>query len=313
MTLGSLGYVGYAKESEEGNLVAPSIFLPVSSFDFEDTNDYIIPDQLRGHRSRSVAMASPYAVSGSMDLELVPNGIASLLKSAFAAEVTSGAYTGGGYEHVFEPGNASDTFTFEASAADVLIRRWGGVRVNTFEMNAAFGEIVTASFGLEGTTRGTTPTPAEEDYADVEPFHFTGASVKVAGVQLATVKDFTFGTSNNIDRIGTLNKTRNWRRTALGMFDVNLSATLDFEDDAEYERFLAEDEFEVQLHLEGGIVAGTKRNTLHITLPRVRWQGIGLPLGATDFLEQSVTALVLKPAGAPIFEARLVNSEASVA
>jgi hypothetical protein len=151
MTLGALGYVGYAVETTEGTPVAPTIFLPVSSFNFEDTNDYIVPDQIRGTRDRSVLMPSPYMTSGAMDMELIPNGIAPLLRSAFAAGgalVTSSAYAGGGYQHVFVPGGTSPTFTFESSAADILVMRYGGIRVNTLEINAAFGEIVTSTWDL---------------------------------------------------------------------------------------------------------------------------------------------------------------------
>ncbi len=40
MALGPIGYVGYGKETTEGTQVAPTIFLPVMSFNFEDTNEY---------------------------------------------------------------------------------------------------------------------------------------------------------------------------------------------------------------------------------------------------------------------------------
>jgi hypothetical protein len=313
---GSEGYVGYGVEVTEGTLVAPTIFVPVSNFDFSDTNEYIIPDQIRGSRSRSVAMASAYSTSGTMEQELTPRGIAALLKSAWAAGgggTVSSAYTGGGYEHEFTPGNVSPTFTFEASAGDVLMRRWGGIRVNTLEITAAFNEIVTASWGMEGTTRGTTGSPATETYLAGAPFHFTGASVKRDGTEVGNIKSFTFGTNNNIERVGTLRKTRNWKRTALGMFDVTLSAAMDFENDDDYELFLAETDFAVQLHMEAGIATGAVRNTLQIDIPRVRWQTIGIPISPNDQIEQSVEAMVLEPEnGDPIFTATLVNMEATV-
>ena len=320
MTIGALGYVGYGVETVEGTAVAPTIFLPVSSFNFDNTNDYIIPDQTRGHRDRSVAMPAPFATSGSMDLELVPRGIAALLRSAFAsagALVESSPYSGGGYEHIFTPGNSSPTFTFEASAADILIMRYGGVRVNTLEVNAAFGEIVTSSWGLEGTTRAKhTGGAATETFAEQIPFHFTGASLLREGVEVGSVKSFNFSVGNNIDRIGTLRKTRNWRRTVLGMRDVGLSATLDFDSDDELDLFIAETEFEVQLHLEGDFISGSSgpKNSLVIDIPRVRWNTANLPLSPGDMLETAVEATILRPInGDPIFLATLVNAEETVA
>jgi hypothetical protein len=316
MSLGSIGYVGYGVESVEGTAVAPTKYLPVSSFSFEDTNDYIVPDQIRGDSDRYVAMAAPYMTSGTMELELIPNDIASLLKSAAAGSVVTSAYAGGGYQHVITPGNVSPTFTFESSAAGILVMRYGGIRVNTLEVNAAFGEIVTSTWGLEGTTREKMGSETAEAYADVMPFHFSGAQVKIAGTVMAHVKDFQFSVGNNIDRIGTLRRTRNWRRTALGMRDVGLSATLDFTDASEQDRFLAETFFTVELLLEGesGVSGmGSNKPALKIEIPKVRWNVSGIALSAGDFLEQSAEALILKPAGSPIFTMTLVNNEPTVA
>ena len=317
MTLASVGYVGYGEETVEGDLSVPSIFLPVSAFNIDSTWDYIIPEQLRGSRDRSIALPSAYSVSGSMDLELVPLGIRSLLKSALAHEgaITPSAYSGGGYQAVLTPGNATiPTFSFEAGAGDIMVMRYGGIRINTLDINAAFNEIVTASFGLEGTTREKQGSPTSETYAEILPFHFTGASVTRDGVEMANVKSFSFSLGNNLDRIGTLRKTRSWKRTALGNRDVGLSMTMDFENDDDYDLFLAESEFAVVLHLEGDFIAGSSgpRHTLVIEVPRVRWNMIGLPLNAGDYLEQSAEATILRPlSGDPVLEMTLVNTEST--
>lgn len=316
MSLGALGYVGYGVETTEGVTVAPTIFLPVSSFSFEDTNDYIIPGQIRGTRDRYVLMAAPYMTSGSMDMELTPAGIGPLLRSAFASgAATTSAYTGGGFQHLITPGNTSPTFTFESSAADILVMRYGGVRVNTLEINAAFGEIVTASWGLEGTTRIKNAGPTAESYPDFEPFSFTGASVKVAGTEIGNVKSFTASVGNNLDRIGTLRKTRSWRRTALGMRDLGLSLTMDFTDTADYDLFLAETEFSVELHMEGRIQTPftTARPTLRLTYPRVRWGSVGVPLSTEDYLEQSVEAIIMRsPTSGNAVDVVLVSGDATI-
>jgi hypothetical protein len=122
---------------------------------------------------------------------------------------------------------------------------------------------------------------------------------------------------NNLERIGTLRKTRSWRRTALGMRDTGLSATLDFTDAAEYDRFLAETEFVVKLHMESGTsglpLMGSNKPLLEIVLNRVRWNKVGIALSAGDYLEQSVEALVLKPMVAGnVFDAKLINGEITV-
>lgn len=317
MGLSSVGYAGYGVETTEGVLVAPTIFLPASSFNIDSTWDYLIPEQLRGSRDRSIAMPSAYSVSGNMDMELIPLGIRNLLKSAFAhsGTITPSAYSGGGYQSAFTPGNASTpTFTFETSAADILVMRYGGIRVNTLDINASFNEIVTASFGLEGTTRDKQGSTSTETYDEILPFHFTGASVKRDGSAVGNVMNFSFTVGNNVDRRGTLRKTRSWKRTVLGTRDVGLTLTMDFEDTTDYDLFLAESEFAVELHLEGGFIAGSSgpKHTLKIEVPRVRWNMIGSALNAGDYIEQSVEATILKPMnGNPIFTATLVNTEST--
>lgn len=315
MALGALGYVGYGVEATEGTTVAPTKYLPVSSFSFEDSNDFIVPDQIRHSRDRYIAMAAPYAVSGSMEMELIPNGVAHLLKSAFSATIVTSAYAGGGYQHVYTPASEAPTFTFESSAADVLVMRYGGVRVNTIEIKAAFGEIVTASFGLEGVNRAKQGSPTSPTYVNTVPFHFSGADIKVAsGTLLTTVKDFTFGVNNNIERVGTLRKTRSWKRLDLGMREVTLALTIDFTDTSEYDRFLNETIFDVDLHLAGpvGTGMGTNPAVLRIQVPNVRWNKVNVPLGAGDMLEQAVEALIVAPIGGDIFTATLVNDEPTV-
>lgn len=319
MSLGALGSVGYGVEVTDGEFVTVTNFLPVGSFSFEDTNEFLTPDQIRHSRDRYIAMVAPYNVSGSMEMELIPTEVRWLLKSAFAATVATSAYSGGGYQHTFTPASAEPTFTFEGSAADIVVMRYSGVRVNTLEIKAAFGEIVTASYGLEGLNREKKATAAETpSYTNVVPFHFTGADVHVAsGTLLTTVKDFTFGTNNNFERIGTLRRTRAWKRMAFGMREVTLAMNLDFTDDTEYDRFLDEDVFDVDLFMEGGGTAnggtlpdmGSNVPIFRLRPTNVRWNRVNLPLSAADYLQQAVEALVISPIGGNIFTADLINNE----
>jgi len=316
MGLGALGYVGFGVETVEGTFVAPTKFLPVTSFSFDDSNDFNVPDQIRHSRDKYIAMAAPYVVSGSMEMELIPTDIASLLKSAFTASVISSAYGGGGYQHAYTPASTVGTFTFEGSAADVIIMRYAGVRVNTIEIKAAFGEIVTASFGLEGVNRVKQVTPAVPTYTNVTPFNFAGVDILVSGGSLlATVKDFTFGVNNNIGRIGTLRKTRSWKRLELGMREVTLALTIDFTDASEYDRFLNETDFDIDLHLEGQTALsgmGSQKPILRIQVPKVKWNKVNVLLLVGDYLEQAVEALIVAPIGGDIFTAVLVNNEPTV-
>ena len=316
MTNASVGYVGYGIESTEGVTVAPTLFLPANAFSIDSTEDFIIPEQLRGTRDHYVGMSAPYSVSGSMDMELVPDGVRNLLKSALCHEgtIVPSAYSGGGYQSVFVPGNATTpTFTFEASYGDILVMRYGGIRVNTLEIAASFGEIVTASWGLEGTTRVKQGSASTESYANVLPFHFTGAGVKRDGVVIANVQNFTLGINNNIDRRGTLVKRRSWARTVLGNRDITFSATMDFQDDDDYDLFLAGTEFAIEIHLQSDTNIPTTTNPymLKITLPHVKWNSVSSGMSAGDYIDQAVEATVLRGSTGNVMDVVLVNDEST--
>lgn len=315
MALGALGYVGYGVESVAGTAVAPTKFLPVQTLNFEDANTFTVPEQIRSSRDHVIAMPAPYSVSGTMEMELIPLDASSLLKSAFCATVVDSAYAGGGYQHVMTPGSASSTFTFEDSKGTVLIMRHMGVRVNTLDIKAAFGSIVTATFGLEGTDRtkytGTAATPT---YATVNPFHFSGATVSIGGASVATVKDFSFQVDNKLGRIGTLRKTRAYNRLENGMRMVKLGLTLDFTDTVEYDRFLAATSFDVSFKLEGDTMpAASGAYTLVLDIPNVFYDKVNVPLKATEYLQLAIETTVVNTNGGNIFTATLVNTEPTVA
>jgi hypothetical protein len=300
-SLANIGYVGLGRETTEGVQVPPTIFLPVSSFSIDSSVEPIIPEQLRGSRDKYVMMPSAYSVSGTMEMELPSAYIGPILVGAMAAAeaggITTSAYAGGGYQHVIVPGSSAYTYTFETSAADILYMRYGGIRVNTLDINASFNEIVTASVGLEGTTRTKQGSGTSESYAAGNPFHFDGASAYINGSQVGNIKNFAFTMGNNIDRVGTLRKTTSWSRTTLGARDVGLTMTMDFQNTTDYDLFLAGTEFAVILHLEAGYITGSSgpRRTLVISIPRAIYSTINAPLTAGSMIEQSVTCTIVRP------------------
>lgn len=319
--IGALGYIGLAPEASEGIAVAPTNFIAANSISWDDTNDYQTPLQIKLNRDSELALTSPFNVTGNVEMMAVPHDIGLLLKSAFAASVSTSAYAGtSGYTHVLTPGNTSPTMTFEtsytgAAGDETLIMRHTGIRVNTFEMRATFGEAVMWTFGLDGVGREKRASGVAEPLYDAQsiyPFHFTGATISIAGSPSVLVKEYTFNVNNNVEHIGTIRGTRAYRRVALGTREMGLSMSLDFADGTEYQRFLDEDEFAVSLYMENGqdLTGGAgKKVSFKIDLPRVRYRAVGLPLNAGDFLTQDVECTILKPNGAAIATVTLVNNE----
>jgi hypothetical protein len=319
--IGALGYVGYGKESVEGTAVAPTKFIPATSVSFPDSNDYLSPLDIRGSRDIVLALPAPYTIEGSIEMSGQSHDVGNLLMSAFAATVSTSNYSGGGYSHVLTPANSATTMTFEVSPGGTndLIMRYSGCRVNTFEIKASFGEIVMWTVGIDGIDRAQhTGAAASPSYhaQSVYPWHFNGAKVQIGGTDSAIVKEFTFGVNNNIEHIGTLRRTRAYKRVALGPREMSLSMSLDFTDDTEYERMLDDDEFAVQLYFENGQdLTGNPGDKVSLTidLPRVKYRTVGLPMQASDFLTQDVECTVLKPVGAAIATVTLVNNENNAA
>jgi len=324
--VGALGYIAYGKETTEGTFVTAGKFLAANNFNFDDTNEYLSPMTIRGTKDMTLAMPAPFNVTGTLEMPLVPDDIELLLKSAFSASTVTTAGASSSYSHVFTPGAISPTFTFEGYTGgsdglttDGLIRQYGGVRVNTLELRASFGEIVTASFGLDGSTRQTKPLvggnldPLSPVYADtsLQPFHFNGAKVQFDGTDKATVKDLTFSINNNVEHIGTLRQTRNFSRVASGAREITMSMSMDFQDTSDYQALLDEDEFGVTLVFRGSLVGGSVYNQLTVDLPRVKFRRVGVPISAGDFITQDVECTVLKPNASDIATVTLVNGKSA--
>jgi hypothetical protein len=319
--IGALGYVGYAEETTEGVGVDPTLFLAASSVNWDDSNDYDSPLQITGSRDYTLALAAPYMVTGSLEMLGQPHDTALLLKSAFAASVGTAAYATGAYQHTFTPGGTSPTFTFETSYTgsggdETLIMRHTGVRVNTLEIRAAFGEPITWSFGLDGVDRYKRPSGVATPSYDAEsiyPFIFNYADVSIAGSASTIVKEYTFGVNNNVEHIGTLRKERAYKRVAMGARELSLSMSLDFTDATEYDRFLNDSEFAVSLDAgTGQVLSGAAANEEYgftIALPRVRYRTVGIPLTAGDFITQDIECIILKPVGSDIATITLRNDE----
>jgi hypothetical protein len=328
ISVGALGYIAYGKESTEGTFITANKFLAANSFNFDDTNEYLSPMTIRGSKDMTLAMPAPFNVTGTLEMPFVPEDIELLLKSAFSASSVTTAGASSSYSHVFTPASVSPTFTFEAYTGgsdglttDGLIRQYGGVRVNTLELRAAFGEIVTASFGLDGSTRQTKPLvssaldPLTPSYAatSLQPFHFNGAKVSIAGSESAIVKDLTFSINNNVEHIGTLRQTRNYSRVASGARELTLSMAMDFQNTTDYQRLLDETEFAVSIELRGSLIGGGIYNKLTIDLPRVKYRRVGVPISAGDFITQDVECTVLKPNASDIATVTLINGKSAAA
>lgn len=326
--VGALGYIAYGKETTEGTFVTASKFLAANSFSFDDTNDYLSPMTIRGSRDMTLALPAPFNVTGTMEMPFVPEDIELLLKSAFSASSVTTGVVGvtSAYSHVFTPGAISPTFTFEAYTGgsdglttDGLIRQYSGIRVNTLELRASFGEIVTASVGLDGSDRRVKPLvssaldPLTPSYASTStsPFHFNGAKVQIAGSDSAIVKDVTFGINNNVQHIGTLRQTRAYSRVASGARELTLSMSMDFQNTTDYQRLLDETEFAVQLEFRGSLITGSTYNKLTVDLPRVKYRRVGVPISAGEFITQDVECTVLKPNSGDIATVTLVNGKSA--
>jgi hypothetical protein len=322
--VGALGYVGFGKETTEGTFATVDKFLAATSVSFDDSNDYLSPMTIRGSRDMTLALPAPFTVNGSLEMPLVSEDVELLLKSAFAASSATTGVVGvaSAYSHVFTPGNASPTFTFEKYAAGsdggstgALQMQYSGVRVNTLELRASFGEIVTATVGLDGTDRQrvSPATPLTPSYAavSVNPFHFNGAKVSIGGSESAIVKDLTLSVNNNVEHIGTLRQTRGFSRVAMGAREITLSMSMDFQDGTEYDRLLNDSEFAVELTFRGPLITGSTYHSLVVSLPRVKYRTVGVPLSAGDMISQDVECTVLKPVGGNIATVTLINTKSA--
>lgn len=294
----SAGYFGIGVETTPGTSVPPTKFLPVKDVDFPVDVSFIDIDEIRGSRQGGQKFDGPVETSVTATSSFYPSlAMGVLLKGLFGADSAAlVAPSTTVYKHTFGDASSLPSISMERSdttaAGGVLLQRVPGCKVESIGFSCAFGEDVEVSISAQGLTFPETPAgrPGSFTWPSADPFMYTGASVKIDGVDNLFFKSIDFEFTNTLERQATLRKTRNAYRMYEGGMDVTLSGTLVFEDTSLYTKFQNSTYLTVAVDFEGATIdaPNSLKYGAHFDFPKVKVSNHSMPMSAGEVMEVDV-------------------------
>ena len=284
---GLAAQIGIGVESTVGTAATPTRFYEFNDESIAQTNERIESEGLRtGNRVlRSDRYASGQkAIEGSFSMDMTADNTAILFKHALGAVATAGSYV-----HtctMSDPFGLGLTIEVGRPGNDGTVRAftYAGCKINTLDLSVSVGELLSAEFGVIGTTAETIGTVTAASYASsLELLHFAGAAITVAGTAYPC-KDFSLSVNNGLtgDRF-VLGSQVAQQPIASSLAEVTGSLTAEFVNATAYNR--------VVNATHAAVVATFTDSTgdsITVTVPVARFDGDTPSVGGPDILDQTL-------------------------
>ena len=284
---GLAAQIGIGVETTVGSAATPTRFYEFNDESIAQTIERIESEGLRtGNRVlRSDRYASgQIAIEGSFSMEMTAGNTAILFKHALGAVATAGSYV-----HtctMSDPYGLGLTLEVGRPGNDGTVRAftYAGCKINSLDLSVSVGELLSADFGVIGTTAEAIGSVTAASYgSSLELLHFAGAAITVAG-DAFPCKDFSLSVNNGLtgDRF-VLGSQVAQQPIASSLAEVTGSLTAEFVDATAYNR--------VVNATHAAIVAtftDSTANSITVTVPVARFDGDTPSVGGPDILDQTL-------------------------
>jgi hypothetical protein len=284
---GLAAQIGIGVESTVGTAATPTRFYEFNDESIAMTIERIESEGLRtGNRVlRSDRYASGQkAIEGSFSMDMTAGNTAILFKHALGAVATAGSYI-----HtctMADPFGLGLTIEVGRPGNDGTVRAftYAGCKINTLDLSVSVGELLSAEFGVIGTTAESIGTVTAASYgSSLELLHFAGAAITVAGTSYPC-KDFSLSVNNGLtgDRFVLGSQTAQ-QPIASSLAEVTGSLTAEFVDATAYNR--------VVNATHAAVVAtftDSASKSITVTVPVARFDGDTPSVGGPDILDQTL-------------------------
>jgi hypothetical protein len=255
-------------------------------------DDSLRAGRLNTHRSGAYAR---WRKGAAGDIEFRPKnkGFGLLFKHMFGAFSTGAAVTGA-YPHTFSIASlVGDFFTCQISRG-AQPHTLHGCKITDWEISAAVGELMNLSVSVDAEDEDTSTALATATYpTGLVPFSFLDGKLTVAGTE-THIRSLTVSGSNNqktdryfIRQSGLKKEPIDQGREFTGELE------LDYEDQAIYDRFVNATEAAVVATFEGGVIGGSEKYSIILTLPVVRFDGETPPVEGADVIAMTAPFTIL--------------------
>lgn len=278
----------------------------------------LIAEGNRGIFDEGEHYEGPNTVTGDINIEASPISIGALLKAALGEPSTS--VVDSVYQHIFKP-NTSD-FDEKCAMPPFTMHKYldeGGsaslfydLNANNLEINMANGSLLTAKIGVVGGNFSQL-SPLTASYPTDRIWSFDQSSVSLAAAAVDEIVDLTITIENNIEAMHTLNASKypsRIKRTAHRA--VNVSGTMKFDNQDEYQEFLSQSERNLTVAFLGDTeVSSGHYEELTAILPLNRHTEYKPTIGGAGEIEVSFSSKgVYSVDSATAIQFTLVNTQA---
>ena len=284
---GLAAQIGIGVESTVGSAATPTRFYEFNDESIAQTIERIESEGLRtGNRVlRSDRFASgQIAIEGSFSMDMTADNTAILFKHALGAVATAGSYV-----HtctMSDPFGLGLTLEVGRPGNDGTVRAftYAGCKINTLDLSVSVGELLSAEFGIIGTTAETIGSVTAASYgSSLELLHFAGAAITVAG-DAFPCKDFSLSVNNGLtgDRF-VLGSQVAQQPIASSMAEVTGSLVAEFVDATAYNRVVNATTAQIV-----ATFTDSASKSITVTVPVARFDGDTPTVGGPDILDQTL-------------------------
>lgn len=263
-------------------------FVPFLSEGLTLTKEPLISESMRGIHDEGPDYEGMNGVNGDVEIEAQSIALGAMLKAVFGSPSTSSV--GSGFQHVFTP-TTSDWSTKLAHQPCTVYKHLsdaGSAHVyydlngSAIEFSCSAGEFLMASVSFVGGKEEQTAA-VSAIYPDEKRWAWDVASVQIAptsGAALSALDQFmdlTITIDEQLEAQYTLNAAKTPSRIKrTGFRTVEVSGTLKFDDQSEYQQFKAQSERAMEIFFRGNTeVSSGVRETLKIVIPALRYREFG--------------------------------------
>lgn len=289
MSYGFAGHIGLAKETGwgSGTAVQSGDYIEAMSEDLSMEIERFSYKAIIGSLSEPDDATGLFRVQGGIRFAANPMWLLPFLKSCLQSVDTS-SNTGPLYSHAFQTTSGGADFSSAVPNQPYSVEifrdvgtsmRYTGCLVNNLSFTFSPDGPVMCEAGVIGkdaeAIAKTTPTFVT---TPAKPFGFDTVSLSVGGAGTALIESLTVNISNNLEGLGALNlsnRIAKIRRSDHQM--VELSGTLDFVDNTEYQNFIDQTE-------QRFVVSVTRAESFQMVLdmPRVVYTAFPVGIGGRE-------------------------------
>lgn len=238
-------------------------------------------------------------IDGDLSVETQPIMIGALLAAYFGSPTSTKASSADVYDHVFEPPTSDYDTTYCAKRPITIVKnfdvgsaeQFSDLNASTLELSINNGEFLQATVGFVGGHF--------QQIAPIIPAFPTGkrwtwdqTSVSIGGAANADVTQLTVSLEEGIEAQHTLSGSSYPSRIKRTGFRVtNISGTLKFDSQDEFQEFLGQSERELDVTLTGNTaISSGYTNVLRIQAPLFRHTEFKPAAGGPGQIEASFTS-----------------------